>query len=59
MNAHSKKAVPPPAAITPTLEALYVRRIALDQLIRALERYERVATSSDEAVLHFPKKLAC
>jgi hypothetical protein len=59
MNANSKKAPPPPAGIVPTLEALYVRRIALDQLIRALERYERVTESGEVTVLSFPSKLAC
>jgi hypothetical protein len=59
MNRNAKKAPPPPAGLRCALEALYARRVALDQLIQALERYERMAAAGNRTVLTFPDKLAC
>jgi hypothetical protein len=55
---HSKKGPPPPASLGPVLEALYIRRIVVDQLIRSLKRYQRLENDNHPFVHSWQKKIA-
>jgi hypothetical protein len=55
---HAKKGPPPPSNLGPVLEALYIRRIVVEQLIRSLKRYQRLENDNHPVVHNWPKKIA-